>query len=74
MNTDVPIEGYYTREEALAYAKRIKNVFKRAYAYGWITHRFDGNIEPIRPPELSYMAAQSVRLTIGFPVVKSRTP
>ena len=72
MSADVPIEGHYTKEEALAFAKRIRNMFKRAYAYGWIAYRFNGASEPVRPPELSYMAAQGVRLTIGFHVVKSR--
>jgi hypothetical protein len=68
---NAPIDGHYTKSEALVYANRIRNVFKRAYAYAWIAYRFEGgSAEPDVPPELSFMGAQAVRLTIGHPPKK----
>jgi hypothetical protein len=66
LRPDAPIDGHYSRTDAEAYARRIRNPLKRAYAAAWIAHRFDGAPEPDRG-SLSYMAAQGVRLTIGFP-------
>ena len=71
--SDEPIEGHYSRADALAYARRIRHPLKQTYAMNWIAYRFDGKrwaLEPDGAPprgDLSYMAAQAVRLTIGFP-------
>ena len=59
--------GHLTLTEAHDYARRIRSPQKKAYALAWIEHRFHGAPEPERPEGLAYMAAQGVRLEIGFP-------
>lgn len=66
-----PIPGAYCRWEAEALARRTRNPLRKAYTLAWIAHRFDGAPEPDRG-ELSYMAAQGVRLEIGFPAEKRK--
>ena len=53
-------------EAAREYVRRIRNKAKKAYAEAWLDHVWKRAPEPDRPPELSFMAAQAVRLTIGF--------
>ena len=62
---DAPDPGHFTRGEATVYASRLRNDAKKAYAFGWIRHRFDGAPRPLHGP-LSAMAAQAVRSTIGY--------
>ena len=47
------------------YAARIKNGYKRWYAYAVIGAMFDGKEIPERPSMLSAMAAQAVRIHLA---------
>lgn len=57
-------EQYWQQEEeAAAYIGRIRNLRKREYAKSyWLYLRY-GGVQPSRG-ELSYMAAQAVRITL----------
>lgn len=59
-------EGIRRREEVLTYCRRIRNLAKRSYAIHYGAWREYGTVpgEPIRPTELSFMAAQAVRMEI----------
>ncbi len=46
------------------YTSSIRNPSKRKYAEAYRRHLFEGGKEPLRPPELSVMAAQAVRLNL----------
>lgn len=52
--------------DALAYARQLPHAGKRAYAEGWIAHVFEGASVPTRPCDVTAMAAQAVRLRIGY--------
>jgi hypothetical protein len=55
-----------TRTEAESLLSRTRNPKRKAYVAAWIAHCFDGAPEPERG-DLAYMAAQGVRLEIGYP-------
>ena len=60
---------------AESYIRRIRNVSKRAYAEAylrWLRAGRPEHQEPLRPNNLSYMAAQAVRLEL-YDLVPSRT-
>lgn len=46
------------------YIERIRNPLKRDYAASFYHYLLNGGKEPERPEELSYMAAQAVRLEL----------
>jgi|GEM_PF-5866608 len=60
-------ETVSNRDHAVAYVKRLRNARKKAYAAAWLKHVYDGGPEPmVHGYGLTYMAAQAVRLAIGF--------
>ena len=54
------------RNEATEYVRRIRNKAKREYAISFHAYLIAGKVgpEPPRPPELSGMAAQAVKLNL----------
>lgn len=53
---------YY--DQAVTYCQKIRNRFKQEYAFAYLRAQVNGLPEPERPAELSYLAAQAVRLMI----------
>ena len=52
-------------QNATAYIKRIKNAAKRKYAMSYLAYLYGTtHLEPDDPHNLSYMAAQAVRIEL----------
>lgn len=54
-----------TTEQAQQYIRAIRSVPKRQYAESYFRHLTTGTASPERPENLSYMAAQAVRLELS---------
>ena len=52
------------REAAEPYIRRIRNATKRQYALDYINAFYAGTVQPDRPQDLSFMAAQGVRMNL----------
>ena len=52
-------------DESIKYLRAIKNPYKRAYGFDMLNHLFRDDKRPERPPQLSYLAAQAVRMTLN---------
>ncbi len=58
----IPLE---VRERTEPYIRRIRNAAKRQYAIDYLNAFYAGTVQPERPENLSFMAAQGVRLTLA---------
>jgi hypothetical protein len=54
-----------TLDGAARYIRAIRNRVKRAYAVAYLAYRLGEGPEPADPRDLSYMAAQAVRMNLA---------
>ena len=54
----------HVREQADPYIRRIRNEVKRQYALDYLNAFYAGTVQPERPENLSFMAAQGVRMNL----------
>lgn len=54
-----------TTEKTCDYMRRIRNKAKKHYAFAYWQYKLGHSIEPQQPADLSYMAAQAVRMNIN---------
>ena len=64
MNTQHFTDRQKACDSAIRYLRAIRNPFKRAYGFDCLNAWLEGQPFPSGPAEISYLAAQAVRMTL----------